>query len=108
MMGWGSLCAATLFSGCSEMLLFNPKGPIGEAERTDIYIAIALMLIVVIPVFVMAVWFPWKYRASNTKATYMPKWSYSAKIELVVWLVPVAIVTALATLVWIRPTSESL
>ncbi len=100
--GWGLLCAAILFSGCNQMLLFNPKGPIGEAERTDIYIAIALMLIVVIPVFVMAIWFPWKYRASNTKATYMPKWSYSGKIDLLVWLVPIAIITGLATLVWIE------
>ena len=63
-------------------------------------LSFALMLIVVIPVIVMAFWFPWKYRASNTKAIYTPKWSYSVKIELVVWLVPVVIVTALGILVW--------
>ncbi len=44
--------------------------------------------------------FPRKYRASNTKATYTPKWSHSAKIDLVIWLVPVAIVTALGILAW--------
>ena len=82
------------------MVLFDPKGPIGDAERFVIIAAFVLMLIVVIPVFVMAFWFPWKYRASNTKATYMPKWSHSGKIELVIWLVPVAIVTALGILVW--------
>jgi cytochrome o ubiquinol oxidase subunit 2 len=95
-----SLCAAVFLGGCSDMLLFNPKGPIGDAERFVIIAAIALMLIVVIPVAVMTLLFPLKYRASNTKATYAPKWSRSVKIELVIWLVPAAIVTVLGILVW--------
>jgi cytochrome o ubiquinol oxidase subunit 2 len=98
--GLASLCAAAFLGGCSNMLLFNPKGPIGEAERFVIVVAFALMLIVVIPVFVMVIWFPRKYRASNTQATYAPKWSHSAKIDWVVWLVPVAIVTVLGILTW--------
>ncbi|MEJ2656485.1 MAG: ubiquinol oxidase subunit II [Desulfobacterales bacterium] len=98
--GLSLFCAAVLLGGCSDMLLFIPKGPIGDAERLVIIVAIALMLIVVIPVAVMVFWFPRKYRASNTKATYMPKWSYSGKIELVVWLVPALIITVLGTLIW--------
>ena len=82
------------------MLLFNPKGAIGDAERFVIIIAIALMLLVVIPVIVMGLLFPSKYRASNIKATYMPKWSRSGKIELIVWLIPAAIVAVLGSLVW--------
>jgi len=82
------------------MLLFDPKGPIGDAERFVIVAAFVLMLIVVIPVFVMSSWFPWKYRAANSKATYMPKWNYSLGIDLAMWLVPVAIVTALGILSW--------
>jgi cytochrome o ubiquinol oxidase subunit II len=102
LIGLASLCVAIFLAGCSDMLILNPKGPIGDAERYVIYVAIALMLIVVIPVFVMAIWFPWKYRASNTKATYAPKWSYSVRIDLVIWLVPIAIVTALSILVWVE------
>jgi cytochrome o ubiquinol oxidase subunit 2 len=83
-----------------HILLFNPKGPIGNAERFVIIASIALMLIVVIPVFIMAFLFPRKYRASNTKATYMPKWSRSGKIELVIWLVPAIIITVLGILIW--------
>ena len=82
------------------MLLFNPKGAIGDAERFVIIIAIALMLLVVIPVIVMGLLFPSKYRASNIKATYMPKWSYSGKIDLAMWGVPVVIIIVLATLTW--------
>jgi cytochrome o ubiquinol oxidase subunit 2 len=101
-MGLWSLCVALFLGGCSKMVLFDPKGPIGDAERFVIVAAIALMLIVVIPVFIMAFWFSRKYRASNTNATYMPKWSYSPRIDLVIWLVPVAIVTALGILAWVQ------
>jgi cytochrome o ubiquinol oxidase subunit 2 len=100
LMGLLLLCTALFLVGCSDVLLFNPKGPIGDAQRFVIITSIALMLIVAIPVFIMVILFSRKYRASNTKATYMPKWSHSAKIEWVVWLVPVAIVTVLGTLVW--------
>ena len=58
LVGLSSLCAVTLLGGCSTILLFDPKGPIGEAERFVIIAAIVLMLIVVIPVFIMAFWFP--------------------------------------------------
>ena len=100
--GLSSLGAVTFLGGCSTILLFDPKGPIGESERFVILVAAALMAIVVIPVFLMAFWFPRKYRASNTQSTYLPKWSYSAKIDLVMWAVPLAIVTVLAILAWTR------
>jgi cytochrome o ubiquinol oxidase subunit 2 len=96
------ICATAFLGGCSSIVLFDPKGPIGDAERFLILTAIALMLIVVIPVFVMCLLFARRYRASNTEATYTPKWSYSKKIDLVIWLVPIAIVTTLSILVWIE------
>jgi cytochrome o ubiquinol oxidase subunit 2 len=100
-----SLGAVTFLSGCSTILVFDPKGPIGESIRFVIIAAIVLMSIVVIPVFIMAFWFPRKYRAANTASSYMPKWSHSAKIELVMWAVPIAIVTVLAILAWTRTHS---
>lgn len=98
--GLSALCAAVFLGGCSHIVLFDPKGPIGHAERFIISTAILLMLIVVIPVLVMSFWFSRKYRASNTQATYTPKWSYSAKIDLVIWLVPFGIITILGILAW--------
>lgn len=91
---------ALLLSGCDAALL-DPKGPIGVAERDLIYISIALMLIVVIPAIAMTIFFAWRYRASNTKATYDPNWSHSTAIEVVVWTVPVIIILILGTLTWI-------
>ena len=98
--GLGVLWATVIMSGCRNVPLLDPKGPIGEAQRILIITTFALMLIVVVPVFILVFWFSRKYRASNTKATYMPKWSYSARIDWVIWLVPVAIVMALAYFTW--------
>jgi cytochrome o ubiquinol oxidase subunit 2 len=102
LIGFSALFAATFLGGCGRIILFDPKGPIGDAERFVIIAAFVLMLIVVIPVFVMVFWFSLKYRASNIKATYMPKWSYSGKIDLAMWLVPLAIITVLGCLAWIE------
>ncbi len=63
------------------------------------------MLIVVIPVIVLTLVFAWRYRASNTKAKYAPKWSHSTPIELVVWGIPTIIIVFLAVLTW-RTTHE--
>lgn len=89
-----------LVSGCSDMVLMNPKGQIGLEQRSLILTALGLMLIVVIPAVVMAFVFAIKYRASNTKVTYSPNWSHSSKVELVVWTVPILIIIFLATLTW--------
>jgi heme/copper-type cytochrome/quinol oxidase subunit 2 len=41
------------------------SGPVGLGERNLILLVIGLMLLVVVPVFVMTLWFAWQYRASN-------------------------------------------
>ncbi|BCX66239.1 ubiquinol oxidase subunit II [Pseudomonas izuensis] len=77
------------------MTLLDPKGQVGLDERNLIITATLLMLLVVIPVIVMTFLFAWKYRASNTSATYTPKWNHSTKIEIAVWAVPIMIIIAL-------------
>jgi cytochrome o ubiquinol oxidase subunit 2 len=95
-----SLFASAFLGGCGTIALLEPKGPIGEGNRLVILVALALMLMVVIPVFIMHFLFARRYRASNTKAIYAPKWDYSGKIDLAIWLGPVMIVTGLAILSW--------
>lgn len=86
--------------GLSEAPVLDPKGPITRLERDLLFTALGLMLIVAIPVFVMTFCFAWRYRASNRRAAYAPDWSYSTKIDAVVWLVPALIVLTLGALVW--------
>ena len=91
--------ATVLLSGC-HLSVLDPKGPIAADEKSLIVTATLLMLLVVIPVIFMALAFAWKYRESNTAATYTPDWSYSHRIEVAVWAVPVAIIAVLGTITW--------
>lgn len=88
-----------LLSGC-EMALFSPKGDIGIQEKNLILIASGLMLLVVIPVILLTLYFAWRYRETNTRARYEPKWSHSNAIEVVVWTIPCVIVAILGVLIW--------
>jgi cytochrome o ubiquinol oxidase subunit 2 len=93
-----------LLTGCNQIVL-NPKGIIGQRENELIIDAILLMLIVVVPVIFMTFIFAWKYRATNKKANYAPKWHHSNAIEVFVWGVPIIIILVLGTLTW-RTTHE--
>jgi cytochrome o ubiquinol oxidase subunit 2 len=88
-----------MLAGCN-VADFNPKGAIGEQEKTLIIVSLGVMLLVVIPVIALTLFFAWRYRASNTNATYAPKWAHSTAIELVVWIIPCLIVAFLAVRIW--------
>jgi cytochrome o ubiquinol oxidase subunit 2 len=90
---------APLLGGC-DLALLDPKGYVGEQEKTLILMSMGVMLVVVIPVIVLTLFFAWRYRASNTNAIYAPTWSHSTAIEVVVWSVPAVIVVFLSVLIW--------
>ena len=90
---------AVFLAGCN-MEVLSPKGDVGMHEKNLILIALGLMSVVVIPVIVLTLWFAWRYRASNTKATYAPKWSHSTKIEPAMWGIPCVIIAILAVITW--------
>ena len=96
---WICASVAVLLSGC-QLDVLSPKGDIGVHERSLIFTATGLMLLVVVPVIVLTLWFAWRYRASNTKATYAPKWAHSNAIEAVMWGIPCVIIAILAWITW--------
>ncbi|WP_227306853.1 ubiquinol oxidase subunit II [Acidisoma cellulosilyticum] len=89
-----------LLSGCSNWAIMDPQGPIGRAEKSLVFTAVILMLIVVVPVIVLTLVFAWHFRASNKKAVYRPDFHHSTTIEIIVWVVPCLIVLALGILTW--------
>lgn len=93
---------ALLLSGCSKLIVLNPKGPIGQEEATLIYMSTAAMLIVIVPVFVMTYLFVKRYRSTNDNSEYDPGFVHSTKVEIVIWLVPFLIVAFLSYLVWVK------
>lgn len=83
-----------------DIAVLNPKGTVAGEQRTLIYIALGLMLIVVLPVFALTVFITWRYREGNTKATYRPNWDGNKKLELIWWGVPFIIILILAGITW--------
>ncbi|MBN3755003.1 ubiquinol oxidase subunit II [Paraburkholderia sp. Tr-20389] len=98
--GLVSIAPAFLLSGCNNLDLLAPKGPIGAAEKSLIATSTWAMLIVVIPVIFLTLLFAWRYRASNKSAEYRPNWSHSTAIEVAVWTIPALIILFLAVLTW--------
>lgn len=93
------LASSVLLAGCN-LVVFNPKGDVARDERDLIILATGLMLLVVIPVIVMTFLFAYRYRATNKKARYSPRWASSHKIEAVVWGVPFLIICVLGWVTW--------
>lgn len=95
------LALSAFLAGCQNQVLLDPKGQVGLEERDLILFATGIMLLVVVPVILATLFFAWKYRATNEKADYQPDWHHSTKIELAVWLIPMAIIVVLGTVTWI-------
>jgi cytochrome o ubiquinol oxidase subunit 2 len=84
----------------SNLVLLNPQGAVGVAERGLMIQATLFMLIVAVPVFVLIFFFAWYYRAGNKKAKYTPDWAHSNMEELIWWAIPLEIVLVLGALTW--------
>src|SRR6476659_2273009 len=92
-------CALAL-SGCARSIL-DPVGPVGADDATILIDAMLIMLAIIIPTILLAFWMAWRYRASNTKAEYLPYWSYSGRIEAVVWSIPILTIMFIGGVIWI-------
>ena len=88
--------------GCRTMMtgILNPKGVITCEERQLFFESLALMLIVIIPVFIMSFTFIVRYHASNKISDYQPNWGHSVLLEAIWWGVPMAIIFVLGIITW--------
>jgi cytochrome o ubiquinol oxidase subunit 2 len=93
------LALSSLCSGCTGTL--DPQGPVGAANRLILFNSLGIMLTIVIPTIVATLAFAWWFRASNTKAAYLPTFVYSGRIELIVWSIPILVVLLLGGIAWI-------
>jgi cytochrome o ubiquinol oxidase subunit II len=83
------------------MNILDPQGPIGAAEKTILIDSVGIMLAIVIPTIIAIFAFAFWFRESNPRATYMPTWAESGRIELVVWSIPLLTVILLGGVAWI-------
>jgi cytochrome o ubiquinol oxidase subunit 2 len=81
--------------------VLDPGGPIGQADRIILIDSLAIMLAIVVPTILATVVVAWWYRAGNARARYLPDWSFSGSIELVVWAIPFMVVILVGGVTWI-------
>jgi cytochrome o ubiquinol oxidase subunit 2 len=94
------IAGGTALSGCN-MGILDPQGPVGAQEKMILIDSLAIMLAIVLPTIAATFGIAWWYRASNTRAKYLPDWAYSGRIELVVWAIPILTITLLGGVAWI-------
>ena len=95
------LVAVCMSLAACEPAILDPKGPVGIAEKKILIGSLAIMLAIVVPTIIAALAFAWWYRASNTKAKYLPDWEFSGRIEIVVWAIPTMTIILLGGVTWI-------
>lgn len=80
--------------------LFSPQGQVAEKQRNLLVFASVLSLLVVIPVYALAIGIAIRYREGNKKATYAPNWAHSKKLELTWWGLPALLIVVLSVVTW--------
>jgi cytochrome o ubiquinol oxidase subunit 2 len=93
------LLGATL-GGCSGGVL-DPKGPIAAAERLILFNSLGIMLAIVIPTILATLGVAFWFRASNSRAAYLPDFEYSGRLELLVWSIPAMTVLLVGGVAWV-------
>jgi cytochrome o ubiquinol oxidase subunit 2 len=93
------ISAATL-GGCSGGVL-DPQGPIAAAQRLLLFNSTGIMLAIVIPTMLATLAVAFWFRASNSRATYLPDFSYSGRLEILVWSIPIMTVLLVGGVAWV-------
>jgi cytochrome o ubiquinol oxidase subunit 2 len=95
-----AVAAAPLLLGGCKMVVMNPTGDIALQERNLILIALGMMLLVIVPVMSLTVIFALRYRKGRNPKRYDPNFHHSTRIEVVVWSIPLLIITCLGAITW--------
>jgi cytochrome o ubiquinol oxidase subunit II len=91
---------AAALGGCSGGVL-DPKGPVAAAQRLIMLNSTGIMLAIVIPTIIATLGTAFWFRASNTRARYMPDFAYSGRLELLVWSIPIMTVILVGGVAWV-------
>src|SRR4051794_31697658 len=94
------LTGAAMLGGCSEGV-FDPKGPVAAAERLILFNSLGIMLAIVIPTILATLGVAFWFRSSNQRARYLPNFTYSGRLEMLVWSIPAMTVLLVGGVAWI-------
>lgn len=86
-------------TGCEQMAVFDPAGPVAESQKNLIYYSLYFMAGIVIVVFAAFTYLLIKYRANRKnrkESDYKPEIHGGTKLEVTWFVIPILIVTALS------------
>ncbi|WP_201714119.1 cytochrome aa3 quinol oxidase subunit II [Rossellomorea arthrocnemi] len=91
-----SLFFIIIFSTDSELIILDPKGPVGAVQKDLIMLSIYYMLAIMFVVLGFFTIILFKYRSSKKNSDYKPNMHGSTFLEVIWTLIPVLIVIALS------------
>src|SRR3954464_6471167 len=94
------LIGAATLGGCSEGVL-DPKGPVAAAEWQILLNSLGIMLAIVIPTIIATLGVAYWFRAANARARYLPDFTYSGRLEVLVWSIPAMTVLLVGGVAWV-------
>ena len=88
-----------------NVAVLEPAGEVGQKERGLIIFAVLLSVLVVVPVFALAIFIAVRYREGNhkknRKVKYSPDWDHSRLFESLWWGIPIIIIGILSVVAWV-------
>ncbi|UOQ95352.1 cytochrome aa3 quinol oxidase subunit II [Halobacillus shinanisalinarum] len=99
------LSLVLLLSGCGQITVLDPKGPVAESQKELIIYSIVFMLVIVLVVFALFTYMVVRFRDRPGRGNkdYNPNIHGNTPIEIVWTVIPIIIVTALSV-----PTVQTL
>lgn len=77
----------------------EPAGPVAQAQLHHFGVIVAIMMLVLVPIFIAVPILIWRYRRGGNGA-YRPKWDFNSAIESTIWGFPIVIVAILGVALW--------
>ncbi|MBB6409217.1 ubiquinol oxidase subunit II [Mesorhizobium sangaii] len=81
--------------------ILDPQGPVAAGERQILFNSLGIMLAIVIPTIVAILAVGFWYRASNSRARYLPDFNHSDRLEVLVWSIPLMTVLLVGGVAWL-------
>ena len=94
------IAASIWYANTHTIDILQPKGTIALKQYELLVFTTLLGLIVIVPVFILAITIAWRYREGNKKATYTPNVSTNRLAETIWWGIPIILIGILSVVTW--------
>ena len=94
------IASIVIYVSSHNAQVFNSAGIIASKEKSLILFSLFLSLFVLLPVYIMLIFFSIKYRADNKSSKYSPNFGSSRIVESVWWLIPTILIFILSIVTW--------